>query len=618
MFGIGRRLSICAMLAFAPFAHGQSMGIEPLSTPVGVSGEYFVLPDALPASLLPGSLVTVGTISVPLELDGATKRLAVRLPGFRYGLQQIALPDGTPLLRVDIVSGFRQLGTQSYLTVVPAETGAERARSDLREALTVVGSGTDGAAEVAKALLSQPTRLQFLLPTLPTLSLPQGQFGVERFSVFPRPPAGVIGGPFTTTDFGSIARVLEATDSYPYTLTVLPVAGRSPIPGSENLVVGVQPQSSVLLPYSRVENQVCGQRLVEIRVTGQESQFQLGSIRERLMVQNFRLDPTYTTYPSQATIAVPVMQLRHMVAGDPPKASREGRAREAYVQTGAFAEDSRTLRRIVEGTGQGITVMVIDTGRPGTDIYRAPLPARYVYPEDSRASVYETKTDGHGAVIHELLSRLVPAARIIHTDACPAGSCGLQNVIFGLCAAAQETAESGRPMVVNLSLHSIVDSVLLKGALEDVTSAGVWVVVSYGNRDAENEGCGKTPEIPCTAYPADWLHLGEAPPFHGRVVSVAGWLNSLGGVRIDRSADYNRAVVSVPPTVSAQGNYWVMYRSEGWLRPYAGTSFAAPVVTAALAMWLSDQCVASIPKSAPQWPQGSSLRLDSMWMQNCR
>ncbi|WP_295815372.1 S8 family serine peptidase [uncultured Deinococcus sp.] len=321
-----------------------------------------------------------------------------------------------------------------------------------------------------------------------------------------------------------------------------------------------------------------------------------------------RIDGAFTVDPTG--YGVPSAAVPERGEGIPPADARPVRNRLNLLETGVFKEEmlpEPTLSRNNHAnSGRGVKVFVIDTaGRDQQAVLRDEFEHKPYLgsPEKSR---------GHGSVIGELISGservsgLAPGADVTYVQACTGTKCDARKVITALCDAVRQ-AKQESPVIVNLSLNMPYRSTTLYRVLREFTEAGGILVAAHGNRDrCESPVSVGTFKDYCNAYPADWTGTvrpgGQRPPLlYGRPFTMLDGLYSAGGWRSVGQkplsvAAYNREVaetssddVYIPTSASryVPGEFFLKDRDGDAMMAYLGTSFAAPVLTALIANWLS-------------------------------
>lgn len=246
----------------------------------------------------------------------------------------------------------------------------------------------------------------------------------------------------------------------------------------------------------------------------------------------------------------------------------------ASVEAPATPEALQELRRF--STGRGVRVAVIDTGV-------APHPELRVRPgADYVSGDPFLDCDSHGTVVAGIIGGatlgIAPGAEIIsvrqtsaHYREVDGGN--LQTLTDAIHNALDEGAR-----VLNVSVVSCVEPALaeridasgLTAALHRAEREGAVVVAAAGNLSADCE-----PGF--TVFPAEYP----------TVLAVGARADSHTLAQYSMAADLS-ANGHVERALSSRGNGWAAgtHASDG-VRPYEGTSFAAPVVSGSVALLLS-------------------------------
>lgn len=234
----------------------------------------------------------------------------------------------------------------------------------------------------------------------------------------------------------------------------------------------------------------------------------------------------------------------------------------AFVQINLNGTRRTRPRPGAPSRSPGVVVAVLDTGvdpshpllsgrlNPG---FNALDPTR---PPDERLDGAHNRAYGHGTMIAGLIAHIAPDARILPVRVLDAdGDGSTSSVLAGLRFALRNGAR-----VVNMSFSTTVKSDLLEEALDEAEAAGVLIVAAAGNDGAETRH-----------YPAAYSH----------VLSVAALDAD------DRKASFSSYGSHV--RLSAPG---LAIRSAFAGNEYAtwsGTSFAAPLASAAAALLLHQE-----------------------------
>lgn len=218
---------------------------------------------------------------------------------------------------------------------------------------------------------------------------------------------------------------------------------------------------------------------------------------------------------------------------------------------------------ISKNFGQGITVAVIDTG---LDLSHSMFQGRlssssswkdYVDGDNNPAEVSGGNGYGHGTGAAGIILQVAPKAKIMPIRVLASDGKGdLDNVISAIIWAADHGAN-----IINLSLGSNEYSNALQLATDYAGSKGVYVVASAGNNGTQNG----------TTYPARMTYWGNSKLFGVGSVQSNALLSTF-------SAFGDGLFVSAP------GEGIVSAYPGSKLAKFTGTSFAAPLLTGALAL----------------------------------
>lgn len=223
------------------------------------------------------------------------------------------------------------------------------------------------------------------------------------------------------------------------------------------------------------------------------------------------------------------------------------------------------LPEIRAQAGQGITIALIDSGVDFTHplLRGALLPGHDFVDGDGNASEEGDETMliyGHGTAVAGVLQQLAPAAkilplRVLGTD----GSGRASHVAQAIRLAVDQGAR-----IINLSVAGSVSSEGVRAALQYAASRNVLVVAASGNSG------GNVPQAPADALNHK-NRLGDVG-LSVTAVDQSGRLPSWS----------NRGGEVLAPGVDIQTSY-----PGGRLVTASGSSFAAPVVSGALALALA-------------------------------
>ena len=271
-------------------------------------------------------------------------------------------------------------------------------------------------------------------------------------------------------------------------------------------------------------------------------------IDERTFVHELQADPRVRYAEVDSRCTLPEVDGHHFHF-----AFDRGPNPGAYVNQGAYAQVNwpRGAR------GSGVTVAVLDTG---ADLRHTALKGVFVPgfnalhsgadPLDA-ADTSPAPALGHGTMIAGLIAKLAPGVRLMPVRVLDsAGQGTLLSVLQGL-----DFAVTHKAQVINMSFGTPQYSPDLADALAAAADAGVILVASAGNEDANERD-----------YPA-------ADPNVLAVASVEA-----GNVKSSYS-DFGSHIAVVAPGSGIRSTYW-----DGGYADWSGTSFAAPFVAAEAAL----------------------------------
>lgn len=215
--------------------------------------------------------------------------------------------------------------------------------------------------------------------------------------------------------------------------------------------------------------------------------------------------------------------------------------------------------------GKGTTIAVLDTGVwPHPELADRLLPG-YDFVAKDIFALDEFQPGGHGtpAAVLAAGSRtgVAPQANVLPVRVCDGeGQCRVSAAIRGVCYALARV----RPerLVINLSMGGDTSARLLEKVLSHAINQGALVVTSAGNQGSRGP-----------------RHYPAAHPIPGLVAvsalssSAQGWVPA----RFTTWGDY--------VDLAAPGETLVSGAPGGTYLSYSGTSFAAPIVAGALALW---------------------------------
>lgn len=217
--------------------------------------------------------------------------------------------------------------------------------------------------------------------------------------------------------------------------------------------------------------------------------------------------------------------------------------------------------------GQGIKVAVIDTGidlnHPQFVGRLAPASEHYDYvgmdaiPQEVAGSMY-----GHGTGVASLILQVAPRATILPIRVLNGDGAGtVANVVSAIQLAMNMNAQ-----IINLSLGTTTNDVALQTIINSATNQGRYIIASAGNTGDSN-----------ITFPAAWAKSGSNQKYVLSVGSVSSTLT------MSLFSCSGTALEFVAPGALIAGAY-----PNSRYAYYTGTSFAAPQVSGALALAMSD------------------------------
>jgi thermitase len=229
--------------------------------------------------------------------------------------------------------------------------------------------------------------------------------------------------------------------------------------------------------------------------------------------------------------------------------------------------------------GQGVKVAVIDTG---IDLQHPAFTNRLVsvsemfdfVDNDSVPQEVAGQAYGHGTNIAGIVAQIAEKAQIMPLRVLGADGMGDSDKVI----AAVNWAVAKGAKVINLSIGTY-DSEALAVALDNATSKGIFVVTATGNAGNSNVN------FPARAAGSDGKN--------GRWGDMAISVNSVdAGDRRSRFANYGKDDVGM----SAPGELIYAPAPDNRVAAWSGTSMAAPMVSAALALALAEKSYSDIRK----------------------
>lgn len=215
--------------------------------------------------------------------------------------------------------------------------------------------------------------------------------------------------------------------------------------------------------------------------------------------------------------------------------------------------------------GKGVTVAVLDTGVWPHPELEGRLLQGYDFVAQDIFALDEFQPGGHGTPAAVLAAGsqtgVAPKANILPVRVCnERGQCRVSDAVRGICYALSRT--NPEKLVVNLSMGGDTPSRLLEKVLNHAVSRGALVVTSAGNQGARGP----------RHYPAAHNIPG--------LVAVSALSQSLSGWAPARFSTWGDYV-----DLAAPGDAIASGAPGGGYLDYSGTSFAAPIVAGALALW---------------------------------
>lgn len=265
--------------------------------------------------------------------------------------------------------------------------------------------------------------------------------------------------------------------------------------------------------------------------------------------------------------------------------SASGNDTAEYRRSNAAVQAQALVAYNAGTTGQGVLVGVIDSGVDATSAEFAgrisPLSGDF---SGSRGIQDE---GGHGTAVASVLlgarndtgihgvafNATLLALRTDTPGSCAGASGGNDscshndnNIALGL-----DAAVSARATVVNISLGGSPPNTRLRASIDRATAAGIIIVMSGGNEGVTD---------PMNSVNPDLLSQVANDPIARGLVVIAGATDSTGAL----AAFSNRAGNSAVNYIAALGSRVRSIDHNGTSYFYSGTSFAAPVVSGAIAL----------------------------------
>lgn len=241
-------------------------------------------------------------------------------------------------------------------------------------------------------------------------------------------------------------------------------------------------------------------------------------------------------------------------------------------------------------------VFILDTSQASLDNYTAN--GRVIF-HNSGPVNYKVINHGYpmGQIINMVSQSRIKAENI---NVCNERNCSVMKIVEAICSISNLAEENESSPVINLSMGSLDESVILRDSILDGLSSNVSFVVSSGNSDS----CPSGIQI-CAHYPASSPILNAMEGFYsvGSMSIVYPWV-SISTSSYDRngknitkfktlasqnnllSSSMGSRIVVSAPRIYAPG-YFYLRNNKGEYRFYGGTSFSAPVVSTAIALYRS-------------------------------
>lgn len=237
------------------------------------------------------------------------------------------------------------------------------------------------------------------------------------------------------------------------------------------------------------------------------------------------------------------------------------------------ADAGRPVQDLLSGegdlTGAGVRIAVLDTGFDMdhpllAERYRSPIdlldgdthPSDLLDGVDDDGDGWVDEAHGHGTFVAGIIAQLAPDAEIVPIRVLEADGTGeLYDVIDGIDAAVERDVD-----IINISFGTTTKINAVEAAVKRAQKAGVIVVASAGNAGNEEK---------------------QYPAAHGKVIAVAAFDEATDGVP-------NWGTHGNWVDVSAPGVDLVSARPGGRMTTWSGSSMAAPIVSAQVALMLEN------------------------------
>ena len=274
----------------------------------------------------------------------------------------------------------------------------------------------------------------------------------------------------------------------------------------------------------------------------------------------------------------------------PPPPGPASYSAKEYSDSNAATSINAAVAYATGATGAGITVGIVDSGIDESQVeFTGRIsPASRAFGGNS--SIQDP--DGHGTEVAGIIGAAANGRNtlgvafnstllVLRTD--KPGSCaetgedkGCSHPDSNIAAAVDFAAQSGA-RVVNISLGGSEAAPVLRAAINRATAAGVVIVISAGNDGEETKGLNPDP----------LAQIAADPVAHGLVIIAGSLGQDVGNGVVDDtvlSLFSNKAGSFAPFYLSALGFRVRTVDNQNQAVRASGTSFAAPVVSGALAL----------------------------------